>query len=210
MGLLGIVQNGRSLTIRLLGASRSHVRPLGVVGRGAESSPANNSRQKQRRCLTRQSCVFPRRTSAVNEGRIGDANSMEELWPPQSRSTASIDSPTLIVNSFLWFARRARHDRQSRLRHGDLRRCTCACRRRRHSFLHHPYRQHRHFEITTIEASARQRRAPKSEGWLDRRSSNAATAIGQIKSAARSSRASTPTDSDIDSAIGRNVCRCGT
>ena len=76
-------------------------------------------------------------------------------------------------------ARRARHDRHEvRLRHGALRRLHRACRRRRHPFLHHPDRQHRHVRDHDDRGDRRDtRRAPRSRRpGSTARSFNAATA----------------------------------
>ena len=79
----------------------------------------------------------------------------------------------------LGVARRARHDRhQVRLRHGAVRRLHRACRRRRHPFLHHPDRQHRHLRDHDDRGDRRDgggRQDPERPGSTAR-SFNAATA----------------------------------
>ncbi len=66
-------------------------------------------------------------------------------------------------------ARRARHDRHEvRLRHGTLRRLHRARRRRRHPFLHHPCRQHRHFRDHNDRGNRRDSGGRQDPGGLAR------------------------------------------
>jgi len=87
--------------------------------------------------------------------------------------------------------------------------CTVHVDGRRHSFLHQPYRQHRHFEITTIEASARRGGRQNPRRLLAVRSSMRLLPSGQIMSAA-ALLASNPHRriSNIDSAMAGKSAAC--
>ena len=110
-------------------------------------------------------------------------------------------------------ARRARHDRHEvRLRHGTMWRLHRACRRRA-IVPALPRRQHRHAEITTIEAiGATAAGAKIQKAWLDREVVQCGYCqSGQIMSASALLASNPhPTDADIDNAMSGNICRCGT